>query len=587
MISGEQVLLLMGKLNPAYVLMFTGLFLHKMPKKIFRVVSLVIPTILMFLIIFASHELQKHGITIATFYLKAFHINPYSRVIALSFLLVLFLASIYSFSIPKAKIEVSAAFFYVGCAIGVVFAGDLVSFFLMWELMTIGSAVILFEHKTNYSYKAAMRFIQIHLIGGAILLTGISLHLYLNGSLEIPRYIINIDNFFHGLISLDYNYLAPVLMMIGILINVAVPPFSSWLPDSYSSSSPLGSVFLSSYTTKTAIFALLTIFSGSTILIPLGVFMIFYGIIYAILANDIRKLLSYSIINQIGFMVVAIGVGSEMALAGAILHLICHLFYNLLFFMIAGAILLVTGKSKISDIGGGLYHSMKITSICTIVAAMCMAAFPFTLEFIAKSLILDSVQDNGALWIILVGGAAGVVLHGALKFPWLVFFDGNSELKAKDPPYFMLFAMIATSIICVLSGIFPRVLYELIPLHLIHNPYTSEHVFGHLQLLLFSSIAFFLMLPFLRKSGYITLDFDWIYRVLIYKIIGICGLFFKFLNDGLKALINKLSSGLSQIFNQYFGEKGTLSHSYGSSLTINLSIFVMVILIILGYIIPL
>ena len=277
-----------------------------------------------------------------------------------------------------------------------------------------------------------------------------------------------------------------------------------------------GAVFLSSaFTTKAAVYVLLRSFPGAEILVFIGVFMIFYGIIYALLENDMRRILAYSIVNQVGFMLTGIGIGTQMALNGAAAHAFAHIIYKALLLMSAGTVLHMTGKRKCTELGG-LFRSMPLTTICGAIGALSISSFPGTSGFISKSMINQAAADEhlAAVWFLLTAASAGVFLHAGIKFPWFVFFQKDSGLRPPDPPWPMRWAMILFAFLCIALGVWPQHLYALLPYPVDYQPYTAPHVVNMLQLLLCSGMAFFLMLPLMKRTLTITLDFDWFYRTL-------------------------------------------------------------------------
>ena len=181
--------------------------------------------------------------------------------------------------------------------------------------------------------------------------------------------------------------------------------------------------------------------------------------------------------------------------------------------MSAGSVLYITGKRKCTDVGG-LYKTMPITAACGIIGAFAISAFPFTSGFISKSMIVESSYIEGLeiIWYFLLIGSAGVFLHAGIKFPWFVFFHRDKKLEATDPPIFMLIPMISLSFICIMIGIFPNLLYILLPYSVDYIPYTGNHVVSQLHLLLFSGLAFFMALKYLERTLTITLDIDYLYR---------------------------------------------------------------------------
>ena len=422
-----------------------------------------------------------------------------ARVFATIFTLMALVGGVFALK-QESRIEVPAAFVYAGSAVGAVFAGDLVTLFLFWELMAVGSTLVIWAGGAS-ARAASMRYLMVHLFGGVILMAGITGHVASGGGLAFEA--MKADSLSHWLI------------LIGFLINAGAPPFSAWLPDAYPEASWSGTVFLSAFTTKTAVYVLLRGFPGTEILIPIGLYMVFYGIVYAILENDMRRILAYSIINQVGFMVTGIGIGTEMALNGAAAHAFAHIIYKALLLMSAGAVLYRTGKRKCTDLGG-LFQSMPLTTICGTIGALAISAFPLTSGFTTKSMISQSAANEHMMfvWLLLAAASAGVFLHAGIKFPWFVFFQKDSGMRPKDPPASMGWAMIVFSAFCIGLGCYPDPLYAILPYPVDYQPYTGAHVVSQLQLLLFSGLAFFLLLNYLKRTLTITLDLDWFYRVL-------------------------------------------------------------------------
>jgi multicomponent Na+:H+ antiporter subunit D len=249
--------------------------------------------------------------------------------------------------------------------------------------------------------------------------------------------------------------------------------------------------------------------------------MIFYGIIFALLENDMRRILSYSIVNQVGFMVTAVGIGTELALNGAAAHAFSHIIYKALLFMSAGAVLYQTGVRKCSELGG-LFRTMPLTTVCGIIGALAISAFPFTSGFVSKSMISSAAgyEHLGLVWFLLIAASAGVFLHAGIKFPWFVFFQKDSGLRPPEAPWNMRLAMVLFAAACIVIGLFPNLLYGLLPYPVDYEPYTAEHVVSQLQLLLFAGLAFFVLLPLMKRTETISLDVDWLYRRLIPAIAG-------------------------------------------------------------------
>ncbi len=430
--------------------------------------------------------------------------SPLRRLFATIFALMAFGGGLYAFRQAKWW-ELTAAYIYAAGAIGVSFAGDLITFFLYWELMALFSTIVVWCGGSPAARAAGVRYAIMHLLGGVILKVGIEGVVVHTGSIDVqPMLATNFDTW---------------MILIGMLINAAAPPVSAWLSDSYPESSPTGSVFLSAFTTKTAVLALILLFPGEPVLVGIGLFMVMYGILYALLENDVRRILAYSIVNQVGFMVTAIGIGTEMALNGAAAHAFAHILYKALLFMSAGAVIYRTGKNKCTELGG-LFRTMPLTAICGIIGALAISGFPLTSGFTTKTMISQAAADESLVFVyfMLAAASAGVFLHAGIKFPWFVFFQTDSGLRPKDAPWNMGAAMILLSGLCILLGVFPELLYRFLPYPVEYVPYTAGKVLFYLQLLLFSGLAFFLLLPLMRRTETISLDFDWLWRVLLFRI---------------------------------------------------------------------
>ena len=423
-----------------------------------------------------------------------------ARLFAIIFTTMAFAGGLFALR-QESKLELVAAFVYAGSAVGVALAGDLITLFVFWELMALASTTVLISVGSDGAVRAATRYFLVHMLGGALLMSGILLHIAQTGDIRFG--------------PMDPTTLSGGLILAGVLLNAAAPPLSAWLADAYPEASYSGTVFLSAFTTKAAVYVLLRGFPGAEILVFIGLFMIFYGIIYALLENDMRRILAYSIVNQVGFMVTGIGIGTQMALNGAAAHAFAHIIYKALLLMSAGTVLHMTGKRKCTDLGG-LFQSMPLTTICGVIGALSISSFPGTSGFISKSMINQAAADEhmAAVWLLLTAASAGVFLHAGIKFPWFVFFQKDSGLRPPDPPWPMRWAMILFAFLCIALGVWPQHLYALLPYPVDYQPYTVPHVVNMFQLLLFSGMAFFLMLPLMKRTLTITLDFDWFYRTL-------------------------------------------------------------------------
>ena len=438
------------------------------------------------------------------------HSDNLSFPFAIVFHIAAFLVIIYGSHIKDWK-EQLAILSYSGAAIAALHAGDLFTLFLWWEATAFTSVILIFCGKTYRAYKSAIRYIVIQVGSGILLLSGAIL-LFQNSNEAIFQ-------------ELDINSTAGLLVFIAFGIKAAFPFFNGWLQDSYPEASEVGTVALSAFTTKLAIYALARSFAGVEILIYIGALMTFFPIFFAVIENDLRRVLAFSLNNQLGFMVVAIGIGTELAINGAVAHAFAHIIYKGLLFMSMGAVLYRVGTCKASELGG-LFKYMPITAVCSIVGAVSISAFPLFSGFVAKSLIMSSLGYEGLTFIyfMLLFASAGVLHHSGIKIPFFAFFAHDSGLKPKEAPNNMIAAMLLSSLLCILIGIFPSQFYQILPYNTYYQPYDFSHVLSQLQLLMFAVFAFICLWHFKiypPELNSTVLNSDWFYRVLFYKIINI------------------------------------------------------------------
>ena len=363
-------------------------------------------------------------------------VDKLSKVFAYIFTIMGVIGVIYSIHV-KNDGEHFAAFYYVGGSLGVTFAGDFLTLFLFWEMMAFSSVFLVWFRKSPASIDSGFRYLLWHVAGGLILLAGIIIQYSASGDLSI-QYVP-----FHGWWPTDLQSLASFLIVIGFIVNAAVPPFGAWLPDAYPAATVTGAVFMSAFTTKTAVYALIRVCAGSEMLIIMGVIMAIYGVVYAVLENDARRLLAYHIISQVGYMVAGVGLGTQMAINGVVAHAFCHILYKSLLFMGTGSVLYMAGTAKLTELGG-LYKTMPRTMIYTIIGGLSISAFPFFSGFVSKSITVAAFGEAHLTWafMALMLASAGTFLHTGLKVPYFIWFGKDQGIKAKEPPWNMELAMI-------------------------------------------------------------------------------------------------------------------------------------------------
>jgi multicomponent Na+:H+ antiporter subunit D len=432
-------------------------------------------------------------------------VDKLSTVFALIMALMAVIGTLYGLHVDRAG-EHMAAWLYAAGSLGTIYSGDYLSLFFFWEMMAFASVFLIWFRRGKQSLRVGYRYLLIHTIGGIILLAGILLRYQAVGNITFD------------LMDVAHPELYTWLIMIGFGLNAAMVPLHSWLPDAYSEASFNGAVFMCALTTKTAVYVLARSCAGMDILVVLGVIMALYGVIYAVMENDIRKLLAWSIVSQVGYMVAGVGIGSDLAINGAVAHAVVHILYKSLLFMGTGSVLYMTGKTKFTELGG-LYSKMPATFFFTTIGCLSISAAPCFAAYVSKSMIITAGFEshlNWASWLLMFG-ATGTFMYNGLKLPYFLFFGSNkcSEetwQRASDPTWNMMVAMTLGATLCVLVGVAPGFLYAMLPNAMEYNPFTAYHLVETLQLLGFAALAFFLLKKYVEPVDRICLDIDWLYR---------------------------------------------------------------------------
>jgi multicomponent Na+:H+ antiporter subunit D len=427
-------------------------------------------------------------------------VDRLTRVFLHVFTIMAFIGCIYGLHVKETGQHI-AAFLYVGGSLGVTLCGDYLTLYIFWEMMAFSSVFLIWYRKKRQSIEAGFRYILVHTTGGLVLLAGIFLRYQNIHDLSFVQIATN------GATFADY------LIMIGFMLNAAVPPIHAWLPDAYPEASVTGAVFMCAFTTKTAVYVLARGFPGFEALAILGAIMTVYGVGYAVVENDARRILAYHIVSQVGYMVCGIGIGTAMAVNGAVAHAYAHIIYKGLLFMGAGAVLEMTGKSKLNELGG-LYKRMPWAMVFTVIGGISISGFPLTSGFISKSMIIAAagVSHHPVLMLMMDLAAVGTFLSVGIKLPYFIWFGKDSGVEAKDAPWNMNLGMAIAAFLCFFLGIFPNYLYKMLPYPVYWHPYNAYHLSETLQLLGFTGLGFFIMVKKLKPEPKINLDLDWFYR---------------------------------------------------------------------------
>lgn len=494
---------LMSGLSPAWPVLIAGVLCAVMPWHYARKALMILAPLAAGLFWFLTPQTGVFGVfEAAGFTFETYRFDPLSRIWGLVFILAAFLNGLYALH-ERDRMSDTAALLYTGAGIGAVFAGDFLTLFFFWELTAITSVFLVWAGRNPSAFRAGHRYLAIHVLSGVLLLGGAILYANHSGSWQFN--------------AVDVNAPGGLLILLAFGIKAAFPLLHNWLQDAYPKSTAVGAVVLSAFTTKLAIYALARGFAGLEPLIWVGAIMTAFPVFYAVIENDLRKVLAYSLNNQLGFMVAGIGVGTALGLNGAAAHAFVHIIYKGLLFMTMGAVLMRTGSTKATDLGG-LYKSMPLTALFCLIGAGAISAFPLLSGFVAKALTISAVAQSGQTipFLILVFASAGVLEHSGIKIPYFAFFAHDAKKRVKEAPWNMLLAMGLAAFLCIYLGVNYGALYDLLPFSMeAYQPYSLDHIVGQMQLLLAALFAFTFLVRFKLYPAEVpgvNLDTDWFYR---------------------------------------------------------------------------
>ena len=499
-------------MNPAVILTVGAAIAAFAPGAIRRPIMLA--TVAISAYVLSALGLGEYGVlTLFGEPVTMIRLDPLSRIFAVVFHIAAALNIIYAWH-ENNRAQDFATLAYPAAALGGVLSGDFITLFVWWEVAAITSVFLVWAPGTRATYLSGMRYLSVQILSGVLLLGGIVLIYRETGSLAFDYIGLRDES---G--SIKFSAL---VLFLAFGVKSAFPLLHNWVQDAYPKSSLSGTIVLSIFTTKLAVYSLARGFPGAGELVYIGAVMTIFPIFFALIENDLRKVLCYSINNQVGFMVCAIGFG---AINGAAGYAFGNIIFEGLLFMALGAAMFRTGSSKALDLGG-LYKFMPLTMFFCIIGALSISAFPGTLGFVTKGLIIDAAGEAHMLWIwlILLFASAGVLEHAGIKIPYFTFFNTNHAPAKRQwvqdkTPLGMLIAMSVSAVLCVVIGIHPEPLYALMPdqeqiSH--YHPYSAYHIVEQLQLLIWAVLAFALLLimkwyPAEVRST--NLDTDWFYRI--------------------------------------------------------------------------
>jgi len=481
---------------PAAPLLIGALLAPLLPRGL-RPVLFVLAPALSFALLTQLKPGAELDLPFLDYHLLISRVDRLSLAFGYVFSLAALLGAIYGLHLRDLGQQVGALL-YAGAGLGVVFAGDWLTLYVFWEIMALASTWVILSARTGPARRAAWRYLLMHLFGGALLLAGILWHIHESGSLVVAR------------LSLSG---AAWLILLGFAVNAAIPPLHAWIADAYPEATPTGSVFLSAFTTKAAVYVLARVFPGTEFLLVAGIVMALYGVIFAVIENDIRRILSYHIVSQVGYMVAGIGLGTEAAINGATAHAFAHILYKGLLFMATGAVLHATGRRRLSDLGG-LHGALRWVLVFYMFGALSISGLPLLSGFVSKSLVLHAAELEHRDWVVLLLSIAsvGTFLSVGLKLPYFTWFGSRRLITIEAIPYGMVVAMALASTINLALGLWPELLYSLMPFRVDYEPYTATHIVEVLELLGFTALAFWFFRTQMIPKAALTLDVDWFYR---------------------------------------------------------------------------
>lgn len=549
-------------LNPGWLLILAGLAAMFINIRALRqAITIIAPLVGILMLTSAEHGIDHATAETFGISLSFYRVDSLNFLFGLAFLIAALLNGIYALHTDN-RIQDGMALAYAGAALSAVFAGDLMTLFVFWELTAITSVFMILQAGTRAAYFASMRYLGVQILSGVLLLFGLAYVWNATGTLTLTAFT-----------GLDQP--GALLIFIAFGIKAAFPFLHNWLQDSYPKASVVGAVVLSAFTTKLAVYAFARLFPGQHELIWIGAVMTCFPVFFAVIENDLRKVLAYSTNNQIGFMICAIGVGTPLALNGAVAHAFADILFKGLLFMSMGAVLFRTGTTKASELGG-LYRSMPWTTLFCLVGAISISAMPLFSAFVTKSMILSAVASTGmvVVWLMLMFASAGVLEHSGIKIPYFAFFGHDSGKRVKEAPFNMLLAMGMASFLCIaiglpafLPGFGYEWLYSLLPYPIeaaSYQPFTIGHILAQLQLLALAVFAFVLLqrlgLYPPEKPG-VILDSDWVYRKAGYGVVRWIDTVWAKLGPALTQIFRRFSERTYDRLVATFSPRGTLSRN--------------------------
>ncbi len=507
-----------SSIHPGIFLIFAGIITAAVPKKVRRVLLVLCPAAALLAALCIPVGIQLVFSFAGNYNFVYLQLTQQNYIFLVVFAMTALVNGIYAAQ-NDSRLEAFASMGYAGSALGVTLAGDWLTLLLFWELMAVTSLFLIWGQKRKEATAAGFRYILMHMFGGSLLLFGIAL--------ETAK-----GNYLIANLTAGPHDAAFWLIFAGVAVNAAFVPLHAWVPDAYPQSSVTGGNYLCAFTTKVAILCLARVFAGFDFLLIAGLIMIFYGAIFALMENDMRRLLSYHIISQLGYMVTDLSFQGTTAVSAAGALAAGNVIYKSLLFMCAGAVMYATGKRKISELGG-LARKMPLTCVVFFIAAFSIAGAPPFAGFTLKSLSILTAQEAGnhlVVWLMVAGNIL-TVMSIAFKMGYFVFFGKErADVEVGRVPLNMKIAMLIGAANCIWIGFLPQFVYRrFMPYPVDYHPYHLGHILEYVMLITSVLIAFLMYLDKMAPHDTITLDVDWFlrrpFKRAVYAISwGVCAL---------------------------------------------------------------
>ena len=494
---------LMTMLHPGIIMIAFGFIVTILPRGFRKPLSIIAPATATWAFFMMTEESSLPYELAPYIKMEFIHLDSLAWTFMLVFCIIAVLNGIYGIGIQH-RYECGMSMVYAGSVMGVILAGDCLSLIFFWEISAFASMYVVYCKHDRASARASFRYILMHAFGGNMLLAGLIIYMFHYGNTL-------------GHLSECVGEPCFWLIAVGIAVNAAIPPLHAWLPDAYPESTATGTVYLSSFTTKAAIYLMLRMMSGLTDLVWIGAIVAIYGACMAIMENGIRRLLAYHIVSQLGMMIAAAGAGEAIGIDAATAHAFTNILFKGVLMMGAGAVIYATGRSNITELGG-LAKKMPVTAVCFLISSLAIAGLPGLSGFVSKALIMDAIHEAGYTVpaLLLTAGGVGTLLSITLKINYFVFFGPCEDEKVSEVtrkiPFSMKLAMILGTAATIAIGVFPQKFYSLMPYSTIVEPYHMGHVLEYIAIFIGGSIPFFLYIKKMKPHEEITVDFDWFYR---------------------------------------------------------------------------